>query len=278
MILPNFLICGAQKAGTTALYEYLSQHPDVLMSRPKETWFFDANYDKGLEWFASHFEAYDGESAVGEATARTMFIPEAAPRVAEHLPEAKLIFVLRNPIDRAYSQYHYAIQTGQVQTNCPFHKLIRDEQSEFRKEMIQRGMYARQIGRFAEYFDDDQMKILFHKDLCQNPKKTVAKTYSFLGVSTAFAPNLSGKHNVTRYPSSLQVYYWLLRCWRPLREFADSQIPRISAALRRFARSKLFTTDRPEMREQSRNYLRKIYSDPNAQLEKQIDRKLTHWN
>jgi hypothetical protein len=277
MTLPNFLICGAQKAGTTALYKHLSQHPDVFMSRPKETWFFDANYHRGLEWFATHFEGHEGESAIGEATARTMFVPEAPPRVKGHLPEAKLIFVLRNPIDRAYSQFHYSIYTGEFHTERSFHEVIRDDESAFREEMIQRGMYARQLKRFDEYFDCDQMKVIFNEDLRQKTKETVQGVYEFLNVDSSFCPNLTGKHNVTRYPDSLQVYYWIRRSWRPVRDFADTWMPRLSSALRHLVRMVLFDKSRPEMREEDRKYLHDIYSEPNARLEKRTGRDLSHW-
>ena len=107
MILPNFLVIGAQKAGTTALTKFLRQHPDVCFSRPKETWFFDKRYDRGLEWFASHFEHYNGEQAIGEGTARLLQCEAAPERIANDLGNPRLICILRDPVDRAFSQYHF---------------------------------------------------------------------------------------------------------------------------------------------------------------------------
>jgi hypothetical protein len=202
VVLPNFLICGAQKAGTTALYQYLDQHPDVFMSRPKETWFFDKNYDRGLEWFASHFEEHDGESAIGEATATTMSAPEAPARVATHLPQARRLFILRNPIERAYSQYHYFVYTGNAEADASFHEVIHDEQRAFGQDMLRRGMYDKQLARFEEYFDRSKMKIILHGNLQEHTTKVVQDVYRFLDVDSDFEPDVATRPNSTRYANA----------------------------------------------------------------------------
>jgi hypothetical protein len=277
MTLPNFLICGAQKAGTTALYAYLKQHPDVFMSRPKETWFFDRNYEKGIEWFASHFEEHSGETAVGEATARTMSWPEAPARVAKHLPEAKLIFVLRNPIDRAYSQYHFHISTGKEEADASFHEVIRDEQSAFGQDMIKRGRYAEQLARFDAHFDRSQMKIVLHEDLRERTTETVQEVYRFLGVDPTYEPQTEERHNVTRYPDSLGAYYWVRRLWQPMRQRVESRFPQATDALRQAMRKALFSKEKPQMREDDRAYLREVFAESNARLEARLERDLSHW-
>ena len=277
MVLPNFLICGAQKAGTTALYHYLRHHPDVFMSRPKETWFFDKRYDRGLEWFAKHFEEHDGESAIGEATARTMSSPEAPARIARHIPEARLLFVLRNPIDRAYSQYHFYVYTGKVQADRSFHEVLWDQRSAFRKDMIQRGMYARQLKRFEKYFDREQMKIILHRELREQTTETVQDIYRFLEVDPDVQPETSSRHNVTRYPDSLELYHWLRQSWHLVRGTMDRWFPNVSNVLRRTTRKMLFSKDKPQMREEDRSYLQEIYEKPNSRLEEYINRDLSHW-
>ena len=108
--LPTFLICGAPKAGTTALYEYVRQHSDV--SIPKETGFFHRNCHKGEDWFRSHFSDWEGGEAIGEVFVTTMSTPGAEERVAELIPDARLIFLLRDPVDRAYSDYSFNVQQG----------------------------------------------------------------------------------------------------------------------------------------------------------------------
>jgi hypothetical protein len=279
MTLPNFLICGAQKAGTTALYAYLKQHPDVFMSPTKEIAFFHKpeNYQKGLEWFASHFEGHGGETAVGEASTRTMSMPEAPARVAKHLPEAKLIFVLRNPIDRAYSQYHFHISTGKEEADASFHEVIRDEQSAFRRIVIQRGMYAEQLARFDAHFDRSQMKIVLHEDLRERTTETVQEVYRFLGVDPTYEPQTEERHKVTRYPDSLGIYYWVRRLWQPMRQGVESRFPQATDALRQAVRKALFSKEKPQMREDDRAYLREVFAESNARLEARLERDLSHW-
>lgn len=277
MTLPNFLICGAQKAGTTALHRYLKQHPDIFMSRPKETWFFDERYDRGIEWFSTHFEEHNGESAIGEATARTMATPEAPERIAKHLSDPKLLFILRDPIDRAYSQYHYYIYTGKVKADRSFHEVIRDEKSDFREDMIKRGIYIRQLKRFEEYFDRGKMKVILHKELRNQTEKTVRNVYQFLGVDTDFQPQTASRHNVTRYPDSLEIYHWLRESWQLVRGTMDRWFPAFSNKLRRATRRVLFSKEKPKMRVEDRAYLQEIYKDPNSRLEEYISRDLSHW-
>lgn len=277
MILPNFLICGAQKAGTTALHRYLKQHPDVFMSRPKETWFFDERYDRGIEWFSTHFEEHNGESAIGEATARTMSTPEAPARIAKHLPNARLLFILRNPIDRAYSQYHYYVYTGKVKASRSFHEVIQDKKSEFREDMIRRGMYVRQLKRFEEHFDRTQMKIILHEELRDRTDRTVRDVCRFLDVDPNFQLKTESKHNVTRYPDSLEIYHWLRQGWHLVRGTMDRWFPEFSNKLRRVTRHVLFSEEKPEMQEEDRAYLQEIYKEPNSRLEQHINRDLSHW-
>jgi hypothetical protein len=277
MILPNFLLCGAQKAGTTALHRYLKQHPDVFMSRPKETFFFDRHYDRGLEWFATHFEEYDGEHAVGESTTRTMSSPEVPRRIAQDLPDAKLLFVLRNPIDRAYSQYYDFIHTGRAEADESFSETIRDEQSDFGQDMIMQGKYAEQLARFDEHFDHSQMKILLHVDLREHTTETVQEVYRFLEVDPTYDPHTIERHNVTRYPDSLSTYYRIRRLWKLVQQWVEEWFPEATDVLRQAVREALFSRQKPEMREGDRAYLRHVFAEPNARLEERIGRDLSHW-
>lgn len=277
MILPNFLICGAQKSGTTALHTYLDQHPDVYMSRPKETWFFDRHYQKGIDWFADHFEGHDGEKAIGEASASTMSDPRAPSRIAQHLPQAKLLFVLRNPVDRAYSQYHFYVYTGKIEPERSFHEVVRDEESEIRRDMIERGNYVRQLERFDEHFDRSRMKVLLHERLREDTMEVVEDVFRFLAVDPSFEPDVTSRHNVTSYPVSLGAYRWVRRTWHWVRGVVDAWFPGVADAVRDLGRGFLFTREQPTMREDVRAYLREMYADANARLEERIGRDLSHW-
>jgi hypothetical protein len=143
--------------------------------------------------------------------------------------------------------------------------------------MIQRGMYVDQIHRFDRYYDRDQIKVILYEDLRRKTKEAVQDVYRFLNVDPSFSPDSVGEHNVTRYPESVQVYHWLRLSWQPMRDLADAWVPRLTTMVRRFARKLLFSTDRPEMKERDRRYLRTIYSEPNSHLEDRIGRDLSHW-
>jgi hypothetical protein len=255
----------------------LDQHPDVFMSRPKETFFFNTHFDKGIEWFASHFEGRSGEHAIGEGTPWTMSAPEAPARVATHLPEARLIFILRNPIERAHSQYYFYVYTGRVEPDVAFHEAIRDEHSTFGQDMLACGMYDEQLERFEEYFDRSQMKIILHEDLRERTGEVVQDVYRFLDVDSGFEPDLAARPNSTHYPNSRSAYYWIRRLWQPLRRTADRWFPETADALRSAVRSLLFSEEKPAMRDDDRAYLRDLYAEPNARLEKRIGRDLSHW-
>jgi hypothetical protein len=113
--LPAFIIIGAQKAGTTSLYKYLRQHPNIVPALKKEVKFFDCNYDLGLDWYRSHFPYHsklNGQKMTGEASPHYLFHPLAARRIANVLPEVKLIALLRNPVERAYSHYQLNVRRG----------------------------------------------------------------------------------------------------------------------------------------------------------------------
>src|SRR5207248_7427804 len=121
-LLPDFLIIGTQRGGTTSLYRYLKAHPCIGATSNKDLHFFDRRFHKGLSWYRSHFptkleKAYAEQLrrltlVTGEASPSYLFHPHAPKRVAQVLPHVKLIVLLRNPVSRAYSQYHHAVELG----------------------------------------------------------------------------------------------------------------------------------------------------------------------
>lgn len=165
MPFPTFLICGAPKAGTTSLYYYLQSHPNVCMSSIKETDYFQHNYEKGIEWYKSLFNHHKYETAVGEASPGNMIHPQAAKRIAKDIPDAKLIFILRNPIERAYSQYWYGIYRGTENVNVSFSSLIRKKEA-WGKRIVDLGMYYEQISRYDDYFPSTQIMMILYEDFC----------------------------------------------------------------------------------------------------------------
>ena len=277
MILPNFLVIGAQKAGTTTLTKFLRQHPDVCFSRPKETWFFDKRYGRGLEWFASHFEHYNEEQAIGEGTARLLQCEAAPERIANDLGNPRLICILRDPVDRAFSQYHLYIQTGKADPDKSFSEVIRDEESAFGQDIIRQGCYIDQLERYEDVFGRNQLTVVLHRDLRESPVELVRSLYRTLGVDPQFQPNANQEHNVTSYPRSRAGYAMIRSAWHVVRDHGESRMPGVTDTLRNTVCTALFDTEKPQMSEKDRRFLQNTYQKPNRRLKMWLDADLSHW-
>ncbi|MCA9838615.1 MAG: sulfotransferase [Trueperaceae bacterium] len=204
--LPDFLIIGAQKAGTSSLFSYLDQHPAVKMSRAKEVHYFDLNYAKGETWYRSFF-ALDQQKLKGEASPYYLFHPHVAKRIKQLLPEAKLLVLLRNPTERALSQYFHAVrrdgETLDIQTALEteeerigpdWQKLLSDET--YQSEMVQlrsykkRGLYLEQLERYWEHFAKEQILVLSSEAFFSEPNEILKTVYTFLGLTYEPIANL----------------------------------------------------------------------------------------
>ena len=207
--LPDFLIIGAQKAATTALYAYLRWHPGITGPSFKEVSFFDLHYTRGDAWYRAHLPArprlwavkqcYGEWPLVGEASPSYLFHPLAAERVAALMPEAKLIAVLRNPVDRAFSHYQHEVALGREELS--FEDALDAEGDRMRGELERmaqdpsyfshawwnytyaaRGNYAEQLERWFAAFPHEQLLVLISEDLLEEPAASYARTLDFLGV------------------------------------------------------------------------------------------------
>jgi Sulfotransferase domain len=200
--LPDFIIIGAPKCGTTSLYYLLAEHPYVEPAAAKELHFFSSHFDLGLDWYRRCFPRpryKDGRRTItGEATPSYLFDPYAPQRVAAAVPEARLIVVLRNPVDRAYSLYQMAMRKGwdsttsfeeaigAIQTlgslppggGAPeygIHNAL-DENSWY----LSGGVYVDQLVRWSQYFSDEQMLVIKSEDFSKRPQATLKAVLEFL--------------------------------------------------------------------------------------------------
>ena len=207
--LPQFLIIGSQKGGTTSLYAYLCQHPDIKAAFNKEIHYFDYGFVQGEQWYRAHFpkhKALDPDSQkgprtiTGEATPCYMQHPFAARRIRELLPDVKLIAILRNPIDRAFSHYKMmsvrkdferlsfeeAIEAEPDRLAADLAELQRNEfaRAEFhqRASYISRGFYYEQLLQFDDYYKSGQLLVLSSEDLFANPQAAFDQTLEYLGL------------------------------------------------------------------------------------------------
>lgn len=177
--LPTFLVIGAMKAGTTSLYEYLRRHPDVFMAEEKEVQFFsEHNWWRGVDWYRSNFAGAKHERAVGEASpsyTRFPVSPEARERIANVLPDAKLVYIIRHPVDRLLSQYGHLVDFGLE--HRPVDEAVLDE-----RVYLGTSRYAAQIERYLELFDRNQLLVVTTDELRTSRRATMAKVCTFIGV------------------------------------------------------------------------------------------------
>jgi Sulfotransferase domain len=211
-LLPGFLIVGAQKAGTTSLHAYLSEHPSVLSPATKEVHFFDHDFHRGLSWYRAHFERSTRPGRLGgESTPYYLFHPLVPGRVAEALPDCRLIVVLRNPVDRAFSHHNHERALGFE--DLDFERAIAAEPGRLAGEeerlaadgryrsfahqhhsYLGRGRYAEQLERWLERFDRDRLLVLSAEDLFAEPARIVSEAQEFLGLAPVAAADLSARN------------------------------------------------------------------------------------
>jgi len=185
--LPNFLLIGAMKAGTTSLYHYLQAHPEISMPHYKAPEFFveESNWRRGINWYRKQFASAGSDVvAVGEASNAYAKFPrfQGVPqRIADHIPEVRLIYTVRDPIDRIRS--HYQTTAAQGTEKAPF-----DEAVFLNPIYIDYSRYALQIEQYLRYFPREQLLVFSAEDLRNNRQATVQKVYEFLGVDSDFVP------------------------------------------------------------------------------------------
>jgi hypothetical protein len=213
--LPDFVIIGTQKGGTTFLYHLLTQHPLVEPAASKESHFFDLFFDEGVEWYRRFFPAPrwedDRRTITGEASPYYLFHPYAAERMAKVVPKARLIALLRNPVDRAYSLYQQQVRKGHE--TLKFEDAIESEEARLRGERdrmledehlasfehqhfsyLSRGIYVDQLLRWSRFFDREQLLVLKSEDFFENPIETLQVVLEFLGLP-GWKPEVSGLEN-----------------------------------------------------------------------------------
>jgi len=217
---PDFIIIGVQKGGTTSLYHYLVQHPQIAPALDKEVHFFDLEFDRGWDWYESRFPGRknperEGDPAwtssanqviTGEASPYYIFHPLVPQRIAQALPTIKIIVLLRDPVDRAISHYYHAVRWGFEQLAIAdaftqekdrlageVEKILANPnyQSFNHRHLsyLSRGLYADQLERWFEYFSRDQVLILSSEAFYQAPETYLHKVEQFLGVSPYQLPS-----------------------------------------------------------------------------------------
>jgi hypothetical protein len=307
---PNFFIVGAPKSGTTSLYHYLDQHPQIFMSPIKEPSYFASEmrpeklaaeyrnhpaldsaelerYLKGprLEkrgglistWqdYLKLFDSATREIAIGEASVCYLWSPTAAQNIARCTPEAKIIAVLRHPADRAWSEYLSSVANGYVTGSFreQIDACLAPHAEEFSPiyPFLEFGMYCRQVKTFLKLFPRENIRIYFYQD---GHSSIVSDLFRFLNVDPAFSVDLSRKYLDSSTAETPMALFRILRknnLWEPLRKLAPKSV-------RPFFRRLAFRKSAiPVMNKEDRQFLCEYYKEDVLQLSHLLNRDLTSW-
>lgn len=311
MRLPNFIIIGAAKSGTTTLYEYLCQHPDVFMCTPKEPNFFanEENYSQGIEWYAKLFQEAQPNQIIGEATTsythrlHLLDIPERIYRV---MPNVKLIYIMRHPVDRAYSQYVQQIKIFQSQHRIenlePFKvpetfeqllqrgkKVIETDDYMEQIDILAASNYLNIIERYLEIFPKKSLLFLLLKDLIEEPQETMDRVCDFLEIDRQID---LGTEKTIKANTAIHHKTWYVRSriTAPLK--AIPGVANIAQALPQGVRDGVYSMlkklpYRKQVEQEyvpkpmlpaTRHLLLEQFQQPNQKLSQFLDRDLSHWS
>jgi hypothetical protein len=296
-MLPNFLVIGAAKAGTTAIWYHLDQHPQVFMSPHKEPRYFalcDGPVDfrgpgdstrfrfvTDFDEYQSLFDGVDDELAIGEASPWYLYVQSAAPAIKKVLPDVKLVAILREPVERAFSNYLHAVREG-LEPLATFREAMEAEGDRIdagwspRFHYVQKGFYFRQLSHYLQYFDPAQLRIYTYDEFIRDPKSLFTDLYDFLGVDAGFVGDYGRRLNVAWVPRS-QSLGRALREGNLLTRTAGKVLPRnfrhriknwIAAANRR---------SKPVLSVEDRDHFRRSYREDVVQLEGLLGRSLATW-
>lgn len=270
--LPNFLVVGAPRAGSTTLANYLAEHPEVFMAPEKEVRFFDLQFDRGVDWYRSRFAAATDELAVGEATPSYMTSETTLDRIAATVPRANLIVILRNPIDRAYSQYWWFSDAERRSFEEAVHDEIVGERGPGRRRRyLEWSRYLRQLKWISERFPREALSVSIMEEMELDPPGVARNVYRFLGVDETFSPSALGAvlnpASRVRWPAlRLAMLRW--RAWQRLPHRLVAAVERLNRAPIRY----------PPMDPALRARLAEWFAEDNAALARWLGRDLSVWD
>lgn len=297
--LPNFLIVGAAKSGTTSIYYYLKQHPQIFMCPAKEPRFitsqfvkfpFKGIYDyrterniiKNFDEYKNLFSEVKNETAIGEASVDNLYFYEDAIKyIKKYLGDVKIIIILRNPIERAFSQY--SMFAGRFREYLSFEEALNAEDERkgenwaFGWHYKSVGFYYKQVKAYLENFS--QVKVYLYDDLKDNSLNLIKDMYEFLEVDSSFVPDVNLKTNIGGVPKNKFIHGLLTKPHR-LKSILR-QILQFLALEERFLnlinRWKDKNVKKIKLKPETREYLKNLYREDILNLQSLINRDLSHW-
>ena len=312
-VLPNFFVAGTPKAGTTSFSQQLDSHPRIYMCPIKEPCYFASElrienfteawqarlrseneslreYLRGpmtskrfggpvVEWqdYLSLFRNVRAETAIGEASVSYLWSQTAARKIASLIPHAKIILLLRNPVDRAFSQYLQAVSSGLVRSS--FRALIeagtapRSRQFDVLNPFLEFGMYSEQVRRYLDLFPRENLLIHIYEEMRRNPEEAMARTFQFLNVGVPEGTAPTARFMEPRVPRMLFLGYSLKKfgIWQKTgRMLPDSLRPVVRKAVNR-PRASL------KIAPEDRAFLQNHYREDILKLESLLQRNLRFW-
>ena len=279
---PTFLIIGAPRSGTTSLYEYLKKIPEVFMCSIKEPNYFSLSLDpnflltqpiRNKQKYQKLFSRVINEKAIGEASSNYLWDPKAPKIISETIPTVKIIMILRNPIDRAFS--HYLMHLGNGTETRNFREVIEDalkpDTNDYVRRIIEAGYYYEQIQRYQKFFSPNQIKIFIFEEFDRNPKEVVKETMDFLGIDGSLPDNLNVRYNQYAEPRG-KISSVMLKS------------PQIKRVGKKFLPSSLGTfvvknllnkkTNKPELPKEDGTFLADLYLSDSTNLQKILGKQI----
>lgn len=281
MTLPNFLGIGAMRSGTSWLYEQLRAHKDVYMSAQKQLNFFIAFYDYGIEWYCKYFPSEKEAikyKVIGEITPTYMAHPDVASRIHHYIPDCRFIVMLRNPTDRAYSEYTKTLRNWNFQGTF-------DDLVERHEDILARGYYAKQLERYFQFFPRNQFLILIFENTMSNPRAALEKLARFFEIDpSGFNLNrMQKKINASYLPRTPRLYSSAALARRYFAKnnmgYIDTMAARIGLkqVARYIFRFRGPRSELPKLDGKTRVRLNNLYSQEIRNLEKLLDEDLSIW-
>lgn len=303
--LPTFFLFGATKSGTSSLFHYLKQHPDVFMSSVKEPHFFGYPEDSELvqirngepkknQYVITNRRAYEklfagaGDAkARGEASVMYIYLPDAPKRIHEAVPDARLFAVLRNPVERAYSAYLHMLRDD-AEPEDTFMKALDAEPQRIAEGWAElyhyqtMGFYNQQLARYDAFFKPEQLKVLLYEDFAEDALGVTKEIYNFIGVDDSFVPDTSTKHNISGVPQNQLVHrvHKFLKGSSPLKTTFKKLLPaQTRSKMKRDMLAKVEASNlkKPPLSEEAKARLIDAYREDILGLQKRLGRDLSHW-
>jgi len=298
--LPNFLLIGAPKSGTTSLFQYLRLHPEIFMSSLKEPNFFaldgqTPNYQGPGDMRGNHcritslseyqqlFASNHQSKARGEASTIYLYSDSAAKCIAQHVPHMKMIAILRNPVDLAYSAFLHMQREGREPCNT-FEEALAEESKRIQNNwtplwhLTAQGFYAEQLQRYDQYFPKQQIKIFFYEEWQNNPQGVIKSILKFLEVDDSIHLDMSKRFNENGKPKSLWLHYLLTKN-NPLKKILKPFLPKRFRRnmMASITKNNLEKSHAPKMLATTRSMLQARFHDDIKALEKRTGQNLNHW-